>query len=777
MTRRSLPALLVLVAACGEPPTGGGATEATGTGGGTSTGAEGTTGLTPTTGAEDPGLPGMLAPTPLVQHVDPFIGAGGFGYGVGSAFPGPQVPFGLARPGPDTTLPGGLALGYAHCSGYHDDDREVQGFSQTRMHGTGIVDYGAVRLMPTLGFAPAMTEVAGYRRPFDKDSEAAEPGYYRVTLEDGIDVELTASARVGLHRFTFPEGQAEPTLLLDLAHGLPDVEVVGGRVEVDAAAGTLRGWHHVSGGYSKRFGGVKVYFAARFSRPIAAFATWADGAPMKDDAQEGPAVGAYLTFEPGEPVVAAVGLSFVDADHAAMNLAAEAPTLDFDGARQAAAAAWEQQLGRVELRGERPAEFTLFYTALYHALLMPTLASDVDGSYRGLDGAVHTTDRPYYTDFSLWDTFRTQVPLMTLLYPEVQRDQLRSLTRMAADGGYMPRWPLGTGYTGGMVGESATVTFADAAVKGIDAAAIGLEAAYAAMRATATGPVPPGAPYGGRSGVDWYMAKGWVPMEAGGSSASWTLESAYDDFALAEIAARLGLADDAATFSARAGSWKNAWDPAQQLLVGRGQDGAFAQVGDPLTWQDFYAEGNALQYAWYVPHDLEGLADAMGGREAALARLDGFFRDSEHESVGVMPQKYYWHGNEPDIHASFIFSALDDHAGSARWSRWIVRNRYDATPHGLPGNDDAGTMSAWLVFASLGVFPIAGTDLYLLGSPLFSEAVLHLPGGDLRIVAPVTADDALVPRAVTWNGEPVARPRLTHDAIAGGGELRIEMGP
>lgn len=768
--------LALLLAACGDPPAAATTTDSSGTSGGAgSTAPEGTS-MAPTTGSEEPELPGMPAPTPLVQHVDPFIGSGGFGYGVGSVFPGPQVPFGFARPGPDTTLPGGLALNYSHCAGYHYDDTEVQGFSQTRMHGTGIVDYGAVRLMPTLGFTDDKLEVAGYRRPFDKASEVAEPGYYQLALDDGIGVELTATAHVGLHRFTFPGGQAEPTVLLDLAHGLTDVDVVGGRVAVDAAAGEVRGWHHVSGGYSKRFGGVKIYYAARFSRPFAGHGTWADGATTKDDVQEGARVGAYLTFAPGEPVVAAVGLSFVDEAHAAMNLDAEAKALDFDGARAAAEAAWEQLLGRVELRGERPRDFTIFYTALYRALLMPTLASDVDGSYRGLDGAVHQTDHPYYTDFSLWDTFRTEHPLLTLLFPEYQRDMLRSLTRMAADGGYMPRWPLGTGYTGGMDGESATVVFADSVVKGFDPGEVGLVDAYAAMRKTAVAPVPPGAPYPGRSGVEDYMALGWVPLEAGGSSASWTLESAYNDFALAALAERLGEAEDAAMFAARAGNWENVWDPAQQLLIGRAKDGAFVPGVDPLTWQDFYAEGNALQYTWYVPHDLEGLAAAMGGREAALARLAGFFADSEKESVGVMPQKYYWHGNEPDIHAAFIFSALDDHAGSARWSRWIVRNRYDDTPHGLPGNDDAGTMSAWLVFASLGVFPIAGTDVYLLGSPVFTEATLHLPGGDLRVVAPVTADDRLAPQAVTWNGSPLARPRLSHAELAGG-ELRIEMGP
>lgn len=776
MTRPSL-ATLLLLAAC--PPTPETVPDDDSGTGGTSTsgGATGSSGMTDPTGPGEQELPGAPAPEPLVQHVDPFIGTGGVGYGVGSAFPGPQVPFGMARPGPDTTLVGGVALGFSHCAGYHFEDGEVQGFSQTRMHGTGIVDYGHLRLMPTLGMSPDKTEVAGYRRGLDKATEQASPGYYAATLADGIGVELTATARVGLHRFTFPEGQ-EPVVLIDLAHTLPDVEAVDGLVEIDAAAGEVRGYHHVSGGYSKRAGGVTIHYALRTSRPFAGFGAWSGGPPEEGvTAAKGPESGAYLRFEPGEPVVVAVGLSFVDAEHAAMNLAAEAQALDFEAARAAAEAAWEQALSRVHVRGERVADFTTFYTALYHVLLMPTLASDVDGSYRGLDGAVHASEGPYYTDFSLWDTFRTEHPLLTLLYPEIQTEMLRSLTRMAADGGYMPRWPLGTGYTGGMDGESATVVYADSVAKGIDPQAIGLAEAYAAMRKTATAPVPPGAPYPGRMGVEAYMAKGYIPLELGGGSASWTLESAYDDFALASLAGALGLAEDAAMFAARAKNWKNVWDPASQLLVARREDGSFVEGVDPLVWQDFYAEGNALQYVWYAPHDLEGLAEAMGGRAAALSRLGQFFRDSEAEPVGIMPQQYYWQGNEPDIHAPFVFSALDDHAGSARWSRWVLRSRYDATPAGLPGNDDAGTMSAWLVFASLGVFPIAGTDLYLLGSPVFSEATLHLAGGDLRVVAPNTDDAATRPVAVSWEGEALARPRVTHATIAGGGELRIELAP
>lgn len=782
MLPRLLPAAFLLAACNGSPSAG--ATESEGgssTTGGTGTPTTGSTGdatsLSPTTGPEEPELPGMFAPAPLVQHVNPFIGTGGSGYGVGSAYPGPQVPFGLARPGPDTTLAGGFALGFSHCAGYHYDDTEVQGFSQTRMHGTGIVDYGSVRVMPSLGMSPAKTEPNGYRLALDKATETASPGYYAVTLAGGIAAELTATARVGLQRFTFPEGQ-EPVVILDLAHGLPDVETVSGQVEVDAGAGEIRGHHHVSGGYSERHGGVKVYYALRASRPFVEFGSWNDGEPQAGvGAQEGEAVGAYLRFEPGEPVVVGVGLSFVDAEHAAMNLAAEAPELDFEAARGAAEAAWEHELARVQVRGDSGRDFRLFYTAIYHALLMPTLASDVDGSYRGLDDAVHNSDGPYYTDFSLWDTFRTLHPLLTLLYPEYQRDMLRSLTRMAEDGGWMPRWPLGTGYTNGMDGESATVVYADSVLKGFEPDEIGLASAYAAMRATAMAPVPPGSPYGGRMAVDKYIELGYVPVEAGASSSSWTLESAYNDFALATLAEVLGEPEDAAMFAERAGFWKNVWDPAQQLLVARSEAGAFVAVTDPLIWQDYYAEGNALQYAWYAPHDIEGLAEAMGGPAAAMTRLQQFFVDSEAEVLGLMPQKYYWQGNEPDIHAPFVFSALGDHAGSARWSRWVLRNRYGDTPSGLPGNDDGGTMSAWLAFAALGVFPIAGTDFYLLGSPIFSEAILHLEGGDLRIVAPVTSDDALGSASASWQGEPLAQPRLVHADIAQGGTLQIDLGP
>lgn len=781
---RSLGLLLVAPLACGEPVASDDAGD-TSAAPGTSTMSSGgdpptTGGATDdgTTGDDTGGLPepeGMPAAAPLGQWVDPFIGTGGTGYGTGNAFPGPQRPFGLARPGPDTALPGGLALGFAHCSGYSMQDSVVLGFSQTRMHGTGIVDYGAVSFMPTLGFDAAKAAPKGVMQAFDKASERARPGSYALTLADGIGVELTATPRVGLHRFTFPEGQPA-AVVLDLGRVLPDVEVVDAKLEVDPDGAGVQGFMHVSGGYSKRAGGVAIHFAARFSRPLAGHGVFADGKVAPGEtSRQGQAVGAYFEFAGDEPVVLGVGLSFVDAAHAAMNLAAEAPDLDFDAAQAAAEAEWETLLGRVELHGDSERDFEIFYTGLYHALLMPTLASDVDGSYRGLDGEVHTSATSYYTDLSLWDTFRTEHPLLTLLYPEYQADFLRSLAQMAADGGYMPRWPLGTGYTGGMLGESATIVFADSYKKGVTIEEPAAKAAYAAMRKTAMEPVPQDSPYPGRSGVLDYIALGWVPMEAGGSSVSWTLESAYDDFALASLAADLGVAADVAMFSARAGNYRNTWDPKTAMMIGRHKDGSFVADLDPLGWQDFYAEGNAMQYLWYAPHDLAGLAELMGGRDVMLARLRDLFEKSEAEKVDLMPQKYYWHGNEPDIHAAFIFSALGEPAESARWSRWISRERYGDGPDGLAGNDDAGTLSAWYVFAALGLFPIAGTDEYLIGSPRFTRATLHLAGGDLVIDAPATSEKAIYVDAATLGGAPLTAAKLTHAQLAGGALLRFDM--
>ncbi|RLB53839.1 MAG: glycoside hydrolase family 92 protein [Deltaproteobacteria bacterium] len=767
--------LVLLAAACGdpaEPPADGGADAAADAG----TDAALDAGPDAVVDAGPP-PPSMAAPRPFTQWVDPFIATGGLGFGVGSAYPGPARPFGMVHPGPDTMEEAGLAPGFAHCAGYWYADDHIRGFSHTRAHGMGIPEYGAVMLMPTVGMDASKTGPDGYGSTFSHDTEEAAPGYYAVTLEDpGVRVELTAGERVAVHRYTFDAG-ADAVVLSDVGHHMADVEAIDGEIVVDPAAQEFYGFSTFSAGYSERFGGMPVYFVMRFSRPFSSHGVWKAGALFDGETtRAGVDSGAWARFDASTDtsVEVAVGISFVDLEHARMNLDAEAPTIDFEGTRAATEAVWEEHLGRAEIEARTEAEFRTFYTALYHTLLMPTLATDVDGAYRGIDQEVHAVDGfTYYTDFSLWDTFRTLHPLLTLLYPEHQLNFLRSLLAMGTDGGYMPRWPLGIGYTGGMVGDGANIVFADSWVKGITD--FDLRAAYDIMLRTATMATPPDSPFHGRSGVTEYMELGYVPIEAAGSSASWTLEVAYMDHGLATMAEALGEDADAADFRARSGNWRNLLDPESGFFIGRHADGTFADV-DPFIWEDYYSEGNAWHYLWLVPHDLDGLAEALGGRDAFFERLDYFFFQSMRRPyVSFGADIWYWHGNEPDIHAPWIYSALGRPAETARVNRWVVDTRYGDGPDGLPGNDDGGTMSAWYVFTALGIFPLTGLDYYLVGGPQVTGATLHLTGGDLTIEAPNASYRAFYVQDATLDGVSLDRARVDHADLAGS-TLHFEMG-
>jgi len=712
----------------------------------------------------------IAATAPLIRYVDPFIGTGGAGFGVGSAFPGPQRPFGMIRPGPDTMGPNG-AIGFAHCSGYSHDDAFIYGFSQTRMHGTGIVDYGTVGLLPTIGMSAQKTTAMGRRVGFSHEDERAAPGSYEVTLDDGTKVELTATDHVALHRYTFP-ATADATVLLDVGHALPDVEILDGSVDFDPVDPVVTGFAHFAGGYSSRFGGMPVFFAARFTRPFAAHGVWKAGVLADGEtSRTGGDVGAWVTFDAtADPEVGvAVAISFIDVDHAKANLQAEAPGFDFAATRGDAEAAWEQALGRVQIEARSDRDLEIAYTALYHTLLMPTLASESDGSYRGIDGQVHTADGfRYYTDFSLWDTYRTLHPWLSLVYPEHQRDMLRSMVAMSVQGGAPPQWPLGIGETDGMVGDSAAVVFADSWARGVRD--FDLEAAYAVLRESAMTPLPAH----GRDHVAEYAATGWIPIESGGSSGSSTLEYALDDAALALIAGALGEEADAAMLRERSGSWRNLWDPESGFLIGRHADGTFPGDHDPTTWQEYWAEGTTWHYTWFVPQDVPGLADTMGGRERFLARLDEFFAMSSCQPAGhLLPKPYYWHSNEPVLFVPWMYAELDDAARTATWTRWALANEYGDGPDGLPGNDDGGTMSAWWLFSASGIFPRVGTSEYLVGAPILPKVTLKLPGGDLVISTKGPANGA--PVSATLNGVKLARPRFDHSQIAGGGTLEIEL--
>ncbi|MEM9864405.1 MAG: GH92 family glycosyl hydrolase [Myxococcota bacterium] len=722
----------------------------------------------------EPPPPSIEASAPFSDWVDPFLGTGGVGFNdIGSAFPGPQTPFGMVRPGPDTMTDAGAAA-FLHCSGYANGDRYIRAFSHTRMHGTGIADYGHIGVMPRAPVDPLSEEPFAHRSEYE--NEVAETGYYAVTLtEPNVRVELSARAHTAVHRYTFTEGERQ-SVLFDMAHELATntIDAREGAITLDAEGGEVRGRARIAGGYSSRFGGAEVFFVARFSRSWSVGGVWSpEGLQPGETTREGAGVGGWVEFDPaeGSSIVMELAISFVSTDGARANLEAESLDFDFDAARAAATSEWESILGRVQIAARRESDFVRFYTALYHSLLMPTLTSDVDGRYRSVDDEVRTANFAYYSDFSLWDTYRTLHPLIALLLPDVQQDMLRSLTQMAIDGGAMPRWPLGPGYTGGMIGDPAAIVMAESIAKGIDD--FDLRAAYDAMERASQGPASE--LFGGRGHAEEYERLGFVPMDATSWSTAKTLEFAYADSALANIAGELGEDADAETFATRAERWRNTYDSERGFFVGRNEGGSFDPEFSEGRWQEYYAEGNAWQYLWLVPQDPDGLAEVLGGREAALERLRFFFEESTREVRTPLPPRWYWHGNEPDIHASFLFALWGRPDETARWSRWVAENNYGEGPRGLPGNDDSGTMSAWLVFDMLGFFPIAGSDEYVLGSPIVTAANIDLASGPLRIEAPESSVSNVVVTRILGDGAPIEGPTIQHERLLTTRELLFEF--
>ncbi len=729
------------------------------------------------------------ATAPYTQYVDPLVGTGGITFNdIGSVHPGPQMPFGMIRPGPDTVNSTGAAPSFTHCSGYHSEDEHVAAFSHTRMHGVGINDYNVVAFMPALSFGPSTASAAGLRSHFDPSRERATVSSYTTVLDDPrfggreIQVEMTAARRAAVSRITFPEATpsapVDASIVFDLAHAQPDIDVTGGEIRILPASQEVEGRVDFEGGYSGRFGGMSVYFVARFSRPFASHGTWAppadaglDGTLTEDGTyREAADGGAYLRFaiDSVREVRVAVAISFLDVARARMNLDAEAADVDFIRVEGNLERTWEDRLSQIELEGRSERDFRIFYTALYHAFFMPTLATEADGHYRGIDAMEHTAEGfTYYTDFSLWDTYRTMHTLVALLAPEIQRDFVRSLIAMGQQRGTYPRWPLGVGETGGMLGDPAVIVIADTYLRGITD--FDLRASYDVALASADFDAP-----GARGGMESYLRLGYVALESGGSSASRTMEFAYADHAVGVLAAALGETADAERFAMRSRNYANLYDPAQRFFVGRREDGSFEPVEEE-RWQDVYAEGNARQYLWLAPHDVSGLAETLGGVEAALARLTTFFDESYVERRGAAPPQWYWQGNEPDIHAPYLFTLWGDPARSARAVSWARTVHFGLGPRGLPGNDDSGTMSAWYVFSALGFFPIAGTADFVVGTPLFTRARLHLPGGELIVEALNASDQAIYPEAVTFDRVPVTAPTLTHQTLAGGGTLAFDL--
>lgn len=724
------------------------------------------------------GMGGMLLPDPpdpplldiatIMARVDPFIGTGGIGFNYAAQTPAAQVPLGMVRLGPDTTR-AGVHAPFHHFSGYHFDDPDVRGFSHTHFVGTGIVDYGNLRVLPWRDLAPDAAPGSLYTA-LDKDSEVARPGYYSVALPDqDVTVELSATRRAGIHRYTFGAG-GRVRLLIDAAAYVFGGEVQDAVLQYNGAS--VEGSVTYRGSLTGRTRPFTLYFSARLSQTPAAAGVWdADGVQDGVQSAVGDIAGAVVSLdvEAGEAVELRVGVSYIDLEQARQNRL-EVTDVSLEEVAQAAWDEWAALLDRVRIGGGTEQQQRVFYTALYHSYTMPTQL-DEGGRYRGIDGEVHATDTPYFTDLSLWDTFRTLHPWYTLITPDVQRDVLRSLLQMAEDGGYVPRWPAALSYGGSMIGTSADMLFAGSALKGIDG--IDYDAALDALLVTANAPTPPGSPFGGRRGVASYLEHGYMTSERGDDgSVSRTLEYAYSDWALANLAEHLGR-PEAADLRERAGYYRNLFDPDQGMFAARTVEGDFIEVRPTVLYMfdGPFVEGTAWHWRFSAFHDPAGLAALYGGPEALAEVLTTYFERSGLATGQLnhrLPDPYFWHGNEPGLHVAYLWTAVNRPDTGADWLRAIQTQIYQDTPEGMPGNDDGGTLSAWYLFSALGMYPVAGSATYRVGTPLFPIAELQTAGGPLTIRAPGASDTRRYVRRIEVNGRPRVGWTLQHADLLGG---------
>ena len=716
----------------------------------------------------------------LIDYVNPFITTGGQGFGVGSGYPGPAAPFGLIHPGPDTSE-GDNMPGFYHCAGYYYGDTHIRGFSHTRIHGIGVTDLSNIMLMPTIGRPEDMMHEKNYRSEFSHKQEEAAPGYYAVTLNDtGIRVELTTGERAAHHRYTFPAAE-DALVVMNPSHLTVDSKPLDTEMKVDIENGSVTGWFQFDGGLTGRGGTkLKIYYYILSKTPFELRGMWKNDAFETGQTEaHAKTAGALLGFNTsdGQVLEFKVAISYISVEQARANLEADAPDWDFDGLMARTQAKWESLLGRIKVQGGAEKHRVMFYSGMYHSMLAPTLYTEAGGNYLGFDGKVHQAEGfRYYSDMSMWDTFRTLHPLLIIAAPEYQRDFVVSMIKMAEQGGYLPKWPAGTGYTNCMISTPADNVIADTYLKGITD--FDVQAAYESMKEVALGPTDRSTHYGGREGIEDYISLGYLPADKHGGSVSKTQEHAFNDFAISQLAAALGYADDAAMFLERSRNYKNLYNPESGFFDGRNADGAFLTPGTDTAWREVYTEGTAWQWLWFAPHDVPGLMELMGGRDAFLAKLDTMFEKSHKEPDTMMYDKYYWHGNEPDIHAAYLFLWAGRPDRTQEEVRWILRKKYKNAPDGVDGNDDAGTLSSWFVFSSMGLFPIPATNRYLIGSPIFDRADISLQNGNtFTITAPGVSGKNLYVQEALLNGEPLENPYIEHADLAAGGALELRMGP
>ncbi|MBG6236910.1 putative alpha-1,2-mannosidase [Pedobacter sp. CAN_A7] len=705
----------------------------------------------------------------LTKYVDPLIGTGFHGH----VFVGANVPFGAVQLGPSN-----LSEGWDWSSGYHISDSTIVGFQHTHLSGTGIGDLGDISFMPTTGPLKVTKGShkdmsGGYVSLFSHQEETVRPGYYAVNLKRyQIGVKLTASERVGMHEYTFPQSD-QAHIIIDLKEGVGWDRPTESSIK-KLNDSTVVGYRHSSGWAKDQ----RIYFTAVFSRPIKDFVVYDSLALKTGVALTGRKVKGVIHFKTnaGEKVLVKVGISPISVENAMMNIKAEIPGWNFNQVATAADEAWNKELQKVVIKTNDPKKKTVFYTALYHALIAPSIYNDHNGDYLGTDKKVYKN--PGFTNLttlSLWDTYRALNPLYTLIQPEKVNDIISSMLAIYQQQGKLPVWHLMGNETNTMPGYSAVPVVADAYLKGFKGFDANL--AFEAVKTTAMQD---------ERGLKHVKELGYIPADSRVESVAMGLEYSLADWGIAEMAKRLNKKEDAAYFTKRAGYYKNYFDASTKFMRGRLGEQEWRTPFSPFVARhekDDYSEGNSWQYSWLVPHDVKGLMALQGGEKPFIKKLDSLFvaegdmgDEASNDISGLIGQ--YAHGNEPSHHITYLYVFAGQPWKTAEKVRYIMNNFYTDKPDGIIGNEDVGQMSSWYILSSLGIYQVnPANGVYVFGSPLFDEATLKLGAGkSLRIVANNNSDKNIYIQGITFNGKKHNRSFITYQELNQGGELVFNMG-
>ncbi|ELR72142.1 Alpha-1,2-mannosidase [Fulvivirga imtechensis AK7] len=702
------------------------------------------------------------------SYVDPFIGTGG----KGKTYPGATVPFGMVQLSPDNGR-----NGWDWISGYFYPDSVIAGFSHTHLSGTGIGDLYDISYMPVTYLLPverseSLAKEVGseYYSLFSHANETAAPGYYQVYLNDyKINVELTATERTGLQKYTVDDRDSLQ-IILNLGYARNWDSTVEASAEIQGDSMIV--------GYRKSIGWApdqRVYFASIFSEPFDAYQLLAKDSLIADTSVKGSEVQVILTYPSAKnkSVTIKTGISSVSIENALLNLEAESLNKSFEEVKEQAATCWDNELGKIEVVSKDEGKKTSFYTALYQSMLAPTLFSDVNGEYKGANGNICTTaDYERYTTFSLWDTFRAQHPLLTILQPSRVDDFVNSMLSHYDEYGYLPVWDLAGNETNMMIGYHAVPVIADAYLKGFRG--FDIDKAYQGMIKSAEAE---------HFGLKDYMKYGYVPA-SDNESVSLTLEYAYDDWCIAQMAKALGKQADYEIYSKRALSYVNLFDKSSGFMRAKDSLGNWRKSFSPMLYNSGdYTEANAWHYTWFVPHHPEKLVELMGGKKATREKLDSLF--TVPQATDTVPEwisgyiGQYVHGNEPCHHIPYLYNYTDQPWRTQERVRQIANELYQPEPAGICGNEDCGQMSAWYVFSAMGFYPLNPVGgQYAIGVPLFEEAVIELPGNKaFKIKAQGLSEKNTYIQHVSINGKPLKNLQISHKQIMEGGELVFKMGP